>query len=226
MKQDELRKKQVYSFLQHDEVPPDKVDEEFTRRWGRWDRNREYKHRLVTNKLKECPDLLPDLDSLHQKQSSGMYDDDDAGLSEAIHAICDKYNLNNGWFAWILHYLRTGENEPRWLILSKTQEKNGAVVTTIYFPLSREERDWLTNVQKLKEYLVLGAYKQEQVGGAPRGTRSETKEDYRRIADSYYWSYDRGYYLSQREFCQETGVSRSKLSRALKYVSKNRSETD
>jgi len=61
-----------------------------------------------------------------------------------------------------------------------------------------------------------GTVEKREKGGAPKGMRPETVTSYRVLAE-LYWAAN----VSQREFCREMGVSRRKLSRALKFVHEN-----
>ena len=58
-------------------------------------------------------------------------------------------------------------------------------------------------------------FRQKRRGGAPKGIRSKTRDEYLALAN---WYYKTG--LSQREFCREIGISRRKLNRALRFAQK------
>lgn len=75
-----------------------------------------------------------------------------------------------------------------------------------------EPRRWYWHV--LFICLALGdsaRFAQAQRGGAPRGRRPNTTEEYKDLAGWYHRTA-----LSQREFCEQAGVSRQKLQRALR----------
>lgn len=68
---------------------------------------------------------------------------------------------------------------------------------------------------------------QIQSGGAPKGTRPETAERYRHLAEWYDKACrsSRGN-MTQKDFCEEAGIKRWELQRAIKYVAENGSKTD
>lgn len=92
-----------------------------------------------------------------------------------------------------------------------------AIRLAAFFPVASRWK-WIHIFELLGINGNAAIVEQRQHGGRKAtGITDKTKEGYKALAEMYYKTN-----LSQDEFCREMGISRSKLSRAIKFVSKNR----
>lgn len=134
----------------------------------------------------------------------------------------EKYSLNAAWLSWLIHYIETGQSEPKRLrlysLVSRKDAFGGSYMQLqLYFPLSKQMFQEVIYWLEFTQPEAFGAhYRQTDAGGRPRGVSERTAQRYRRLARWFQGSACR----SEREFCDELGIPRATLSRALRFVSK------
>jgi hypothetical protein len=236
---------------------------------GVWEEMREYKERLVAEKLKD-QDFKQDLEAtrarlrgtresrevaweglepLREKKrqeeiAKGYSDVDYSGLwaryvkandayseakREELDGLRAKYSLNLGWVSWLYHYLDSGQNKPDELMLywqDVKRDKFGGnhIQTQIYFPLSKRMLKEIAYWIEFEEEKAFGAYySQISAGGRSPGPSEATRQKWSELAADYDETQkeyrDKGKRpLTQAEFCEDQGISVSKLQRALRWA--------
>lgn len=149
-------------------------------------------------------------------------------VREAIADLCAKYSLNEGWRLWLYHYLESGPGNggvKLYSVKPVTDRFGGRYVEAkYYFPLSRGMLKEIAFEIEFTEVDAFGEYYgQISAGGRPLGPSEATRQEWSELAADYGETQkeyrDKGERpLTQREFCEDRGISVSKLQRALRWA--------